>query len=259
MNLRHKQNRSRAFTMVEIALSIAVVAFALVAILGVLPTGLTVQKENREDTIINQEGRYWIEAIRSGARGLADITNHVEEIQVHTGGTVMNFPNTPASPLTAEQIIGLMSTPLPPFPSVTNNTSRVVARVKALTGAAVDAGSLTNLTSFRYELQVQVTPHLIFPNSVIDATAVDDTRGAANLLHQREMIGVNLHDVRLVLRWPLFEQGNSWRAGNNQRIFRAQLAGSLVVNTNLSLPGPTQLPGGFLQPNKFGYLPPPLL
>src|SRR5688500_18570020 len=68
--------------MVEIALSIAVVAFALVAILGVLPTGMTVQKDNRDDGIINQEGRYWLEAIRSGARGLEDITNYVESITI---------------------------------------------------------------------------------------------------------------------------------------------------------------------------------
>ena len=34
------QTAQAAFTMVEIALSIAIVAFALVAILGVLPTGM---------------------------------------------------------------------------------------------------------------------------------------------------------------------------------------------------------------------------
>src|SRR5205809_5047379 len=70
------------FTMVEIALSIAVVAFALVAILGVLPTGMTVQKDNRDDNVINQEGRYWLEAIRSGARGIEDLTNYVESITI---------------------------------------------------------------------------------------------------------------------------------------------------------------------------------
>src|SRR3954469_20413627 len=73
---------NRAFTMIEIALSIAVVAFALVAIIGVLPTGMTVQKDNREDTIISQEGRYWMQAIKSGALGLEDITNYVESITV---------------------------------------------------------------------------------------------------------------------------------------------------------------------------------
>jgi uncharacterized protein (TIGR02598 family) len=47
-----------AFTMVEVAISIAIVAFAMVALLGVLPTGHQVQRENREDTIINQDATY---------------------------------------------------------------------------------------------------------------------------------------------------------------------------------------------------------
>src|SRR5688572_23924595 len=72
----------RAFTMVEIALSLAVVAFALVAIIGILPTGMTVQKDNREDTLINQEGRFWIETLKSGSRGLHDLTNYVEHITI---------------------------------------------------------------------------------------------------------------------------------------------------------------------------------
>ena len=59
-----------AFTMVEIALCLGVIAFALVAIIGVLPTGVRVQRDNREDTIINQEGLLLLEAIRSGSQGL---------------------------------------------------------------------------------------------------------------------------------------------------------------------------------------------
>lgn len=249
-----KQEQStRGFTMVEIALSLAVAAFALVAILGVLPTGLTVQKENREDTIINQEGRYWLEALRSGSRGLADITNHVEEIQVLANGQTIPYANTPASPLTAEQIIGLLSITPPPFPSVTNNTNRVIARVKALTGAAVDSGSLTNQSSFRYELQVFITPHSILPDETIIAAMDQDPRRAASLLHQREMIKMNLHDVRLVLRWPLFERGNGWVAGNNRKTFRTQVAGRMVGET---LPGNPNM-GNFVHPNKFEYVPPP--
>ena len=55
--------KNAAFTMVEIALCLGVIAFALVAIIGVLPTGLRVQRDNREDTIINQEGLLWVDAI----------------------------------------------------------------------------------------------------------------------------------------------------------------------------------------------------
>src|SRR6476660_3300331 len=52
------------FTMVEIAIAVAVIAFALVAIIGILPAGLQVQKENREDTLMAQDGTYFMEAIR---------------------------------------------------------------------------------------------------------------------------------------------------------------------------------------------------
>ena len=57
---------ARGFTMVEIALSLAIVGFALVAIIGVLPAGLNVQKENREDTIVNQDATLFLNAIRNG-------------------------------------------------------------------------------------------------------------------------------------------------------------------------------------------------
>ncbi len=65
----------RAFTMVEIAFSLAIVAFALVAIMGVLPTGMNVQKDNKDDTLINNDGSFWLETLRSGSRGMDDLTN----------------------------------------------------------------------------------------------------------------------------------------------------------------------------------------
>jgi prepilin-type N-terminal cleavage/methylation domain-containing protein len=67
----------RAFTMIEIAICLAIIGIALVAIVGVLPLGMNVQKENREGTIINQDATVFLEAIRNGARGLNDLTNYV--------------------------------------------------------------------------------------------------------------------------------------------------------------------------------------
>ena len=88
--------RCAAFTMVEIAISLGVIAFALVAIIGVLPRGMNVQRDNREETIINQEAAVFAEAIRSGipANMLAnvvmngpydDLTNHVYAITNYWG------------------------------------------------------------------------------------------------------------------------------------------------------------------------------
>jgi type II secretory pathway pseudopilin PulG len=68
------------FTMVEIALCLAIIGFALVAIIGVLPTGLNVQRDNREETIIDQDAVVWMDAIRNGAQGCNDLTNYVTSI-----------------------------------------------------------------------------------------------------------------------------------------------------------------------------------
>src|ERR1039457_3837693 len=65
------------FTMVEIVLCLAIIGFALVAIIGVLPTGLNVQKDNREETIINQDDGVWMNSIRNGAQGYDDLPNYV--------------------------------------------------------------------------------------------------------------------------------------------------------------------------------------
>ena len=43
------------FTMVEIAICLAIIGIALVSIIGVLPIGMNTQRDNREETIINQD------------------------------------------------------------------------------------------------------------------------------------------------------------------------------------------------------------
>ena len=58
-----------AFTMVEIAICLAIIGIALVAIIGVLPIGINVQKDNREETLIDQDAAVFMENIRNGARG----------------------------------------------------------------------------------------------------------------------------------------------------------------------------------------------
>src|SRR5688500_18484173 len=73
---------ARAFTLIEIAICLGIIAFALVAIIGILPAGLQVQRDNREETIINQEGTYLLEAIRNGAEGMEDLSNRVRLIVI---------------------------------------------------------------------------------------------------------------------------------------------------------------------------------
>lgn len=213
------------FTMIEIALSLAVVAFAMVAIMGVLPTGMTVQKENREDTLINQEGHYWIEAIRTGARGMNDLTNFVESVQIlPSSGPALQLTNlvNPPERLTATELIAVLSTPkyvvqTRPFKVITN---QVVARVKAITGLASEKSFLTNEYSFRYQMEVETIP---------DQTVAPDMLPPGRSISSQ--VSGNLYDVRVVLRWPVTQRGLGWAVGDNKKTFRAKIAGTRVPQT----------------------------
>ncbi len=68
--------------MVEIAICLAIIGIALVAIIGVLPLGINVQRDNREETIINQDATVLMENIRNGASSPYgfDLTNYVYAI-----------------------------------------------------------------------------------------------------------------------------------------------------------------------------------
>ena len=157
-----------AFTMVEIAISLAIIGIALVAIIGVLPIGMGTQRDNREETIINQDATVFLEAIRNGARGLNDLTNYVFAITnswglYNAGGNLStrgvngydytNFFIAPAyfsslgAPLNSgTNIIGLLSTPEftdnngVPIPDLMfgGYSNHVVAYVRSLSGPAVE-------------------------------------------------------------------------------------------------------------------------
>jgi type II secretory pathway pseudopilin PulG len=217
------------FTMVEIALSLAVVAFALVAIMGVLPTGMTVQKDTREDTLINQELRYWLEAIKSGARGLDEITNYVESVKVEQTGIrpkTVDFVNEAPELLSPTDIVSLLS--LPKYPDGPGGplTNRVTARVRPITGGAADRaamrGTTTNNITFRYQIQVEIVSSFPLPGALAgDALAAGDPRPA----QFNEGVGQNLWDVRLIARWPVVDRGNTFFVGNGKKTIRARVQG----------------------------------
>ena len=74
-----RQAREGGFTMVEIAIALGVIAFALVAIIGILPTGLQVQRDNRAETIVNQDATFWLDAIKGGTKGADDLRGAGEQ------------------------------------------------------------------------------------------------------------------------------------------------------------------------------------
>lgn len=196
--IEHPARNQHAFTMIEIAIALAVIAFALVAIIGVLPTGLTVQKQNLEDTIINHDGVYFLEAIRSGAEGIHDLSNYVFRV------SVLDTPYEDLTGLSGAEIIGLLSTP-----GTTN-----IATVRAISGSAAEKGSDQDIRdfAFKYQLRVEVEPFLTWTN--------DPWR----TLEERTVLSNYLHNVRLEFQWPLLPNGD---VGTRRRVFRGLVAGSL--------------------------------
>ncbi|MDX1953527.1 MAG: prepilin-type N-terminal cleavage/methylation domain-containing protein [Verrucomicrobiota bacterium] len=237
MNIPSSYSSKRGFTLVEIALSLAIVAFALTAIIGVLPTGMTVQQDNREDTIINQDGLYILEAIRSGSRGMDELTNYVEQIThiVQNGNNRRtNSLPTPSQPLTGSNIVGLLT--MPKISAA--GTNFIFARMRSITGSAVDRpiANQPNDFGFRFQIQSEVTPVISIPPELVN----DPMTLAMNL-----NIGENLHDVRLIVRWPLYERGNNWAVGRNRKVFRTQVGGKIVRSAGLNFFTPNQFTNAF--------------
>src|SRR3954471_3409649 len=138
----------RAFTMIEIAIAIAVIGFALVAIIGILPMGLNVQKDNKEDTIVNQDGTYFMDLIRFGRQGITQdqgkaldfLTNYVESITITKNPKPANAktPMTFRAPngLTNGQVImDLLCTPRYESAGTFMFTNTVVAKIRGMSGS----------------------------------------------------------------------------------------------------------------------------
>lgn len=248
--------------MIEVALSLAIVAFALVAILGVLPTGMQVQRDNREDTLINLDGMFLLETLRSGSRGVDDLTNYVESISIATGKFTNEFTNLqgPLAPgvtlggplLNGETIVGLLSKPQLELDDAGKIfTNRITARIRSINGAAAEKGNITNDFAFRYQALVEVGPHLPSQIPPLSPSASPDQIRAHNQL-ENELVNTvrNLYDIRLVLRWPLYQRGNLWVTGRNRKSFRTLAGGNIATSTNQNS-FPAGVVGFILQPNTF--------
>lgn len=232
-----------AFTMIEIAMSLAIIGFALVTIIGILPMGMDVQKNNRRETIINQDANFFIEAIRSGARGLDDLTNYVQAITISNSvtGSQVNFvnPNLP-SPMTfggavniltnGEIIMGLLGRPK----YTPGGVNYVVAYVRALSGAASEKppqdNALINEAAFSYRMVSEIVPYGAVTNTYYD----ESWRNAGNQA-VLDNLANNLYDVRLLFRWPLLPGG---KIGNGRQVYRLMVGGA---QTKYNLGGPPEL------------------
>ncbi len=249
--------------MVEIAIAIGVIGFALVAIVGILPRGLNVQKDNREETIISQDGPYIMDAIRNGQQGLDFLTNYVDYIQIKKISnnqvvvSLTSYPNTDPSILwNGDTIIGALSTPKyeehdPGWPL----TNIVTAHVRALNGSAMMQNSNNVLTAFNYLLTAEIIKfqysqtnagHANVPTNISRYAEFLNTNlpptDPANLLPVAESFRMkelatlrqSLYEIRLTFQWPLLHPSivtdNSVGPGIHQ--FRAMISGGLRTNNN---------------------------
>jgi hypothetical protein len=225
--------------MIEIALSLAVIGFALVAIVGILPIGLGVQKQNRQETIINQDQSVFVNAIRNGAQGMDDLANYVIAItNISTTynaqgvpgrpklygytpllSTINGAPNNPQFPITnGFRIVGLLGTPkYIPLGGGAFISNRVVAYVRALSGPANDRPPQNNVVvqdnAFTYRMIPEVTQF---------AAQYNDPN-----------LQTNLHELRLTFQWPLITPK---RLPPSQQSFRTMVGGTLQMGNEAGFP-----------------------
>jgi len=251
-------SKRAAFTILEIAIALGVIGFALVAIVGILPTGLNVEKENREETLINQDGPLFMEAIRSGAQGLGMLTNFVDSITVteksvnpdvvtvytnsgtitSVGGTNYNGHMTNAS-----WVIGLLTRPkyLPISTGLPAITNRIDAHVRALSGSAIEQTNTARDITLAYSIFAEIVPmnfHAFQGNTNNSFVLANDPYS--------QKLQTNVFEIRLNFRWPLYPNGT---VGTRRKIYRSYVSGRIASRTE---PDGTEL--YFFQPDNFASL-----
>lgn len=250
----HLRARESGFTLTEIALCIAVIAIALTAIIGVLPSGLNVQRQNREDTLVAQDAQFLLESIRSGAMAIPDLTNNVdfvlwrrrgaENSEIYFRGPNFGEP-LPGTviPLTASwQVTALMTTPR--F-EVTRDggliENEIVAQFRSLSSPFTEKAyrSGTGLpdqtrlaTAFRYLVSTENQGGPTRPPLIL---AGYTNQAVSNVVaSQTFRIDSGLSELRLTFQWPVFRAGAEFRTGNNRKAFRALVRRDYdLLTTNL--------------------------
>ena len=265
------------FTMVEIAICLAIIGLGLVAIVGVLPIGLNVQRDNREETVINQDATVLMESIRNGVQSGYDLTNYVFAIT--------NYWTTYSSPSQATdsevdgysyfgssksgtassfglnnnaRIIGLLSTPeYTKFDGTPRSdlfgggySNHVVAYVRAMSGPAVEKPPQDNAIliqdSFSYRMVAVNAPLAVDTNvlGALQTQALPQKQGS----FAYQLAG-NLHELRLTFTWPVRPNGSIGSDGPLPQTQRTLVAGTFYRTNDLE--GPKQTTLYFYQSQNF--------
>lgn len=252
-------SREAGFTLVEVAISIAVVAFALVAIMGVLPTGMQVQKENSEETIINQDARLLIEAIRSGSTNVHSLAGNLEWIQIYQvtngvsgadqpftprwfpadGNTINNSwfglqpPNTGYATTApqyshsgARDIIGHLSAPSYDFRIVASEPPFGDPLHRFPTNWFKTKARFLATGGQRLALEANNARNLSFSYLVTTEIFPNRTFGPESGIRSN-----NVHELRLTMQWPVYgppATNRPPRVGKGKAVFRSTISGQLI-------------------------------
>ena len=236
VSIRNSQfaiRNSSAFTMIEIALCLAIISFALIAIIGVLPLGMNAQRDNREETVINQDATVLLEAIRGAARGADNLTNNVYQIVnsrvKYVGGSATADAQTFGSSYLTNgaRIVGILSTPqftdnggVPlAFPPLNGYSNHVVAYVRSFSGLAAEKPPQDNT--------IMVTDAFTYRVYCVNAAVAFDPNNS--LTGFSKQLNGNLHELRLTFLWPQLPNGN---VGSGRQTFRTAIAGQLAQDPN---------------------------
>jgi type II secretory pathway pseudopilin PulG len=256
--------RNAAFTMVEIAICLAIIGLALVAIIGVLPLGMNVQRDNREETIVNQDSTIFLESIRNGVKSGTDLTNYIyaitnfvtvydstgkpENTQTngygYTGAFLIDSPY--AFGITNNyRIIGLLSTPefLTSGNIPTNNvlsggvSNRIYAYVHAMSGPAAEKPPQDN--------PILIGDSFTYRFLVVNAPLATDTNlfglgsGPPGVLPDQQIysreLAANLHELRLTFAWPILPSGAVRPDAPLPQTQRTMVAGAIFETNDLSV------------------------
>ena len=260
----HASRRLAAFTMIEIALCLAIVSFALLVIIGVLPRGMHTQRDTREETIISQDASMLLEAIRNGSRGLDDLTNNVYAITNHF--TVYDSRGQPQAPAQGTDagftytsgynnvlltnglsIIGLLSTPefvvigtnqplANPFANGGRGyvSNHIYAYVRSFSGLAAEKPPQNN--------QIMQADTFSYRIVCVNAPMAADTNSLSSLnknpsysAYSYQLAG-NLRELRLLFQWPLLPNA-SLPARPARQTFRASVGGQIFMTNSIPLHG----------------------
>ncbi|HEY4414259.1 MAG TPA: prepilin-type N-terminal cleavage/methylation domain-containing protein [Verrucomicrobiae bacterium] len=243
------------FTMVEIAICLAIIGVALVGIIGVLPIGLNTQRDTREETIINQDVATLLPIITQGSRGADDLTNYV--FAITNAQTTYDNNGVPVTVVTnwytisdfltnGANIVGILSTPeyvtnfgnsyrtLPnvAFGGISNH---IVAYVRSLSGLAAEKPPQNN--------DILVGNSFSYRIIVVNAPVAMDTNVVNTPFNKQ--LWFNQRELRLTYQWPLLPNA---RVGAFSQTFRATVAGQLSPTTTFI----NNRPLYFYQPQTFG-------